>query len=137
MRLVAGVIDEDEPLPPGALEFASNGFVWRDINRELAQLIHDSARELVEVRAGATARVLMFQQGEVTLDLEHDGHSVRGAVSPPALYRVELVSAAAAIVVQTDSTGMFAIDQRVGGPARVVVFAAAGDPVLVTQPIEL
>jgi hypothetical protein len=137
MRLVAEVIDEDEPLPPGALEFASNGFVWRDINSELAQLLHDSARGLVEVRAGATARVLMFQQGEVILDLEHDDHGMRGAVSPPAGYRVELASAAAAVVVQTDSTGMFAIDERLGGTAHVVVFDAAGDPVLVTQPIEL
>jgi hypothetical protein len=62
---------------------------------------------------------------------------MRGGVSPPATYRVELASATAAVVVQTDNAGMFAIDECLGGTARVVVFDAAGDPVLVTQPIEL
>jgi hypothetical protein len=139
IRLVAEVLDEDEPLPRGALEFASNGFVWRDINRDLAQLLHDSARELVEVRTGATARVLIFQQGDVTLDLEHDGAGTRGAVSPPGVYRVELYAAAAAAVLQTDATGMFAFAERLVGTVQVAVSDGAGDtdPVLVTEPIML
>jgi hypothetical protein len=137
IRLVSEVIDEDEPMPAGALEFASNGFIWRDINNELAELLHDSGRELVDIRATATARMLMFQQGEVTLDLEHDDHGIRGAVSPPGTYRVEVCSATAAAVVQTDGAGMFTIDGATAGAVHAAVFDGDGHPVLVTPPMAL
>jgi hypothetical protein len=137
LRLVSEMLDDHEPLPLGAVEFASQAFIWRDVNTELAQLLHDSARELVEVRATATARLLTFQARDVTLDIEHDPDGVRGAVDPPAEYRVQMRNGGRTDEVVTDSAGMFQFDSRIEGSVQFAVLDARGTCVLLTPSILL
>jgi hypothetical protein len=138
IRVLGEVLDEDEPIPAGAVEFASQAFTWRDVNSELAELLHDSLLELVEVRDGAAARMLVFQAGAFTLDVEHDHGALRGAVSPPGSYRIEVQEGSGrrpgwAGAVATDETGMFEILGPVDGVIRIaVVVDGTAHAILVT-----
>lgn len=125
---VGAVFDEDEPLPPGAIEFAAGAFSWRDMEGELAELLHDSLlEEAVALRAEPSTRLLLFRAGDLTLDLEHGPDGLAGSVSPAAIYDVEVHHAASdadqhpKVRVRTDSAGMFRLGREIGGTVRFVV----------------
>ena len=125
--VVGSVLDEDDPLPPGAVEFASGAFACRDMEGELAELLHDCLlEEAVALRAEDSHRLLLFKGGELSLDLEHGPDGVTGAVSPPAAYDVEVRHAAAnpegpLLSVLTNGDGMFRLPGELRGPVRFVV----------------
>lgn len=126
--VVGSVLDEDEPLPLGAVEFAAGAFAWRDMEGELAELLHDSLlEEEVAFRAETSTRLLLFKAGDLTLDLEHGPEGLTGAVAPPAAYDVEVRHAAAdaegqpRLSVLTDSAGMFRLPGEVRGTVRFMV----------------
>lgn len=139
VHLVGLVLEEDEPLPPGAVELAAGALVWRGMEGELAELLHDSAlEEAVVLRDEASVRLVVFQSGDVTLDVEHGARGVAGSVSPPARYRVELQEAgperprSSGAHVATDEAGMFTLPGPVGGSVRFVVREAEGSMALVS-----
>ena len=123
--VVGAVLDEDEPVPTGAVEFAAGAFAWRDVDAELAELLHDSLlEEAVALRADTATRLLVFQAGDLTLDVEHGPGELTGAVSPPASYEVEVRHADSDVEAtggRTDSAGMFRLPGEVRGTVRFVV----------------
>ena len=126
--VVGAIFDEDEPLPPGAIDFAAGTFAWRDVEAELAELLHDSLLEdAVPVRDETPARLLLFAAGDLTLDVEHGPEALTGSVSPPAAYEVEVRHAGSvagepvAVRVRTDGTGMFRLYGEIRGAVRFVV----------------
>jgi hypothetical protein len=125
MRHVVGsVLDEGEPLPQGGIELAAGAFAWRDMESKLAELLHDSLLEdAVVLRDDTAVRLLVFQSGELTLDVEHTPDRLVGALSPAARYHVELqhASGGAGVSVLTDDGGMFALPGPVRGTIRFVV----------------
>jgi hypothetical protein len=137
LRLVAALLDGDEPLPAGAVAFASQAFTWRDVSSELAQLLHDSAEKLALVRAAEPPRLLLFRTGEVTLDVEHERHRLQGAVAPAGTYRVRIqLDGARAWTTATDAGGTFAVDTTIEGSVQLTVTDRAGSTVLVTPWVE-
>ncbi len=133
LRVLGIVLEEDEPLPAEAVAFASEAFVWRDMEVELAELLHDSAREeAVVLRDDVCLRILVLQSGEITLDIEHASNRLSGAVSPAGHYRVEIREAGtdglpAATSILTDEAGMFEVQDEIRGPVRFVVSVPDGD----------
>ena len=126
LAVVGAVLDEDEPLPPGAVEFATGALVWRDVDGELAELLHDSgAEEAVVLRDETVLRLLVFQAGDVTLDVEHGPGRLLGAVSPPGRYRVEVqrsgTAPGEAVSFLTDEAGMFEVERDLRGTVRFVL----------------
>ncbi len=148
MELVALALDEEEgPLPAGAVEFATGAFVWRDMEGDLAALLHDSAlEEAVVLRDETCLRLLVFQAGSITLDVEHARDGLAGAVSPPARYRVEVHHAVphasgpagpAVIGVLADESGMFEVKGPIQGSIRIVVREPDGGVAITTPWITL
>ncbi len=120
--------EEDEPLPPGATDFAVQAFAWRSIDADLAELLHDSDVEgLVAVRDLAVARVFMLRSGGVTLDAEYRADELRGAVAPSGRYSVAAYDGGrgqahpAIFSVSTDEHGFFGVDGEIHGAVRIVV----------------
>jgi hypothetical protein len=128
VRLVGLALDDQEPLPLGAVEFAVGALAWRDMDAELAEVLHDSQlEEAVLLRDTSTLRLLVFQAGDVTLDIEHGADRLVGALSPPARYRVEVHSGGAgeeqapAPATVSDEAGMFELVGAIRGAVRFVV----------------
>ena len=123
LHVVGRVLDEDEPVPPGGIELAAGAFAWRDMESKLAELLHDSLLEEAVLRDDTAVRLLVFQAGDLTLDVEHTPDQLVGALSPAARYHVELQHAAGApgVSVLTDDAGMFAVPGPVRGTIRFVI----------------
>lgn len=144
LRVVGSVLAEDEPLPLWAVDYATGSFVWRDVDGELAELLHDSVlEEAVVLRDENAVRLLVFQAGDITLDIEHGQDRLVGSVSPPGRYRVEVHHGdpdggpAAAPTVLTDDAGMFEVEAEIRGAVRFVVSDPAGQVAILSPWITL
>jgi len=79
--------------PPEVLEAGRLAFGWRDVDAELARLVHDS---LVDSDGAATRaadpgpRLLAFESGDVLVELQVEGRRLVGQVDPPAEVELEL-----------------------------------------------
>ena len=84
------ILNETDPVPADVSEFAKAAFDWRNIDGELASMEFDSSTEDVPsgVRSTATARMISFEAGEWTIDLEH--REDRGAFGAAQLEDAEL-----------------------------------------------
>jgi len=122
---LSAALEEIDPVPTDVSEFAKAAFDWRNIDGELAALEFDSSTEDVPsgVRSTATARMISFEAGEWTIDLEYDEHARRliGQVSPGTKCIVELHFAGGAIGVPSDDLGRFDFDDVLPGPVSLVV----------------
>ena len=133
-------LSQGEPLPPRALEFATGAFAWRDVEGDLAELLHDSVlEEAVVLRDETCLRLLVFQAGDITLDIEQTPKKLNGSLSPPATYRVALHDGTQPAVptVLTDEAGMFELTGGVRGPVRFVVSDPDGQVAIVSPWVTL
>jgi len=138
------VLDKDEPPPPWAAGFAADAFVWRDMDGRLAELLHDSALEdAVMLRGDDAPRLLVFQSGDLTLDVEHGPDQLAGSLLPAGRYRVGIQQGGppsehvASPALLTDDAGMFELDGAVRGPVRFVVTGADGQVAIVSPWVHL
>ena len=144
LRVVGSALEEAEPLPLWAVDYATGAFVWRDIDGELAELLHDSVlEEAVVLRDDNALRLVVFQAGDITLDIEHGPDRLTGAVSPPGRYRVEVHHGGGdggpptAPAVQTDDNGMFELEGEIRGAVRFVVSDPGGHVAILSPWITL
>lgn len=143
LRELGIALEESEPLPPEAVAFATGAFVWRDMEIELAELLHDSAlEEAVVLRDDVCLRILVLQSGDVTLDIEHGSDRLVGAVSPAGRYRVEIREAGpdsppSATSVVTDENGMFELQAEIRGAVRFFVSDDSGEASILSPWITL
>ena len=144
LRALAQALEEDEPLPSWAVEYAHGAFVWRDVDGELAELLHDSVlEEAVVLRDDNAVRLLVFQAGDLTLDIEHLPNQLVGAVSPPRRYRIEVhhggpdVGPLVDPAFFTDDAGMFELEGEIRGAVRFVVSDPDGQVAILSPWITL
>lgn len=143
--LVAAVLrEDDESAPAGAVAFATGALVWRDVDADLAELLHDSVLEESVVLRDDTssARLLVFQARDITLDVEHGDDRLTGSISPPGRYRVAIQRGGEAgsrdvPAFLTDDAGMFEVLEEVRGPARFLVSDPGGQVTIVSTWIRL
>lgn len=124
---------QSDPVPSTVSEFAAALFTWRDIEAELAELTFDSVDEETPagVRSTSTARMLSFEIGKWTIDLEYNlaRGGLMGSVSPVSPFFVELHSGGARFEVELDDIGRFEFDDVKPGPASLVFRSADGEVV--------
>ena len=126
-------LQQSDPVPSTVSEFAAALFIWRDIDAELAELTFDSVDEETPagVRSTSTARMISFEVGKWTIDLEYNPATavLMGSVSPVSLFSVELHSRGALFEMDLDDMGRFEFDDVEGGPASLVFRSADGEMV--------
>jgi hypothetical protein len=130
LSLLRKGLGEADSAPDDVIEFAKAAFSWRDIDAQLAELAYDSSEETtpVGVRSTATARMLSFEAGSWTIDIEYSSVSQRliGQIEPARQVEVELHLAGGTLVTQTDELGRFDFDGVLPGPVSLI-FRTAGN----------
>lgn len=120
-----------DPVPSTVSEFADALFTWRDIDADLAELTFDSVDEStpVGVRSTSTARMISFEVGQWTIDLEYNPATglLMGSVSPESPLTVELHSRGAHFAVDVDDSGHFEFEGVETGPASLVFRLDGGE----------
>jgi hypothetical protein len=91
---LAGVIDEDDPIPTAALDAAMSGFELHRIDEQMAALVDDDeiARPLLFRRASPSAGAMKFVADSLTIEMELDEREdvLIGALVPPLAIDLEL-----------------------------------------------
>ena len=112
-----------DPVPGALLRAAEEAFTWRTIDAELAELVYDSLIDHSQtslVRGPSERRLLSFQAGRLTIDLEvtstNSARGLVGQLDPPGQANVEIRVGAAAIAVDADELGRFLAGPVPAGP---------------------
>ncbi|OLT11020.1 hypothetical protein BJF78_27985 [Pseudonocardia sp. CNS-139] len=102
--------------PPEVLEAAKQSFTWRTIDAELAALTYDSLLDdgPVAVRSGGQARILSFEAGPLTIEVEIDAtpgaRRLLGQLVPATAAELELnVADADPVRGRADELGRFVL----------------------------
>jgi hypothetical protein len=124
-----------EPVPPELVQAAVDAFGWRDIDADLAQLVFDSlasADDAALVRSGPGRRLVTFEAGDLTVDLEVTGsggeRSVMGQIAPPQAAGVDIRRQQGTVTVTADELGRFQAGPLPAGPVSVRVRPAGAPP---------
>ncbi|MFJ9713146.1 hypothetical protein [Streptomyces sp. NPDC101234] len=130
LRRAATVLD---PLPAGLLQLAMDAYVLHDLDARIAELTFDSLVDAIPVRgAEAPPRMLTFQAGGLTVDVEVTGDGLLGQVLPPQSARIEVLGGPAAVQPLTvDGMGRFAGETPPTGPFALRL--RTGEDVIVTE----
>jgi hypothetical protein len=103
---------EADPVPDSVLEAGRAAFLLRRLDAELAELVHDSALDAAGAVRGGGERLLSFEGGDVTVELQVTPRADRLAllgqlvgVDPPVGLVVE--TATGRVEVPVDEAGMF------------------------------
>lgn len=123
-RLRAG-LEEADPVPGDTTEFAKAALGWRDVDAELAEIAFDSTEEeaLSGVRSSTTARMISFEAGRWTIDIEYDESRshLMGQVEPATRIQVEILFAGGAMTTDSDEIGRFDFDDIPKGPMSLTI----------------
>lgn len=118
-------LEESDPVPEDVTGFARAAFGWRDVDAKLAEIAFDSTDEgaLSGVRASTTARMISFEAGRWTIDIEYNESSrqVLGQVDPAGRVRVEIRYAGGSTATDTDEMGRFDFEEIPPGPMSLVI----------------
>jgi hypothetical protein len=141
-RELSRAVAQIDPVPAPLLEAAQGALAWRTIDADLAELVFDSLTDSAEaalVRGRDQARMLTFQAGGRTIDIEVTGSAgsrgLVGQLTPPGPARVEIRQGALARRADADDLGRFTADGLRAGPGSVRCQAAGvpGGPPVVTD----
>ncbi|MEV5955200.1 hypothetical protein AB0M11_15755 [Streptomyces sp. NPDC051987] len=115
LRRAAAVLD---PLPAELLQLAMDAYVLHDLDARVAELTFDSLIDALPVRgAEDPPRMLTFQAGELTVDVEVTADGLLGQLLPPQPAGIEVLDGpAAARPLTVDSMGRFASTTPPVGP---------------------
>jgi hypothetical protein len=120
LATLAELLRRADPPPAAAVEAASASLAWLDPDTALARLI--DAQEHASVR-GAAPRLLTFQVGEVSVDLEvtAEGYRVRlvGQLVPTGPATVSVQHRDGTTDVQADELGRFVVGDVASGLVRL------------------
>ncbi len=114
-----------DPQQPPQVDAAIAAFTFRTIDAELAQVTFDSAAPGAEpaVPSGATARMVTFETGTLTIELEiipQDGTiNLIGQILPPAVVQVDVRQVDLVSTGSTDGLGRFALVLPIPGPFQL------------------
>jgi hypothetical protein len=139
LRALFGELD---PVPPLVVETAKASLGWRRLDADLAELLSDSAlhEEPFALARGseAPARAVTFSSSALTIDIEvhvdDPARTLLGQLSPPAAAGIEVQTTAEEVVSsEADQLGRFRVRLATGGPIRLRVLNADGNPPVETS----
>jgi hypothetical protein len=131
-----------DPVPHELLQAAADAFSWRTIDAELAELVFDSLvdhDEAALVRGPPERRLLSFQSGGLTIDLEvtstRSSRALVGQLVPPQQASIEVRVGASVVATDADELGRFRAGPVPAGPMSLRCSAAPQQPgpVIVTD----
>lgn len=131
LRRAAASLD---PVPPELLRAAADAFSWRTVDAELAELVYDSLLDQAGpslVRGPQDRRLLSFQAGAVTIDLQvtrkGSARDLIGQLAPPQQASIEIRAGSGIVTVDADELGRFRAGSVPAGPMSLRCrLAAAG-----------
>ncbi len=139
LRRTAASLD---PVPPELLQAAADAFTWRTVDAELAELVYDSLADedaMALVRGGPDRRLLTFEAGVLTIDLELTttgaARDLTGQLAPPQRASIEIRAGSGRVTIDTDELGRFRAASVPAGPMslRCSLTAAPGGAAVVTD----
>ncbi|MET8975690.1 hypothetical protein ABZX85_08720 [Streptomyces sp. NPDC004539] len=130
LRQAAAILD---PVPPEVYRTALEAFALVDLDAKIAGLTFDSLTHGIPVRGVTDApRMLTFDTGELTVDVEVTPHGMFGQLMPPQAARIEVLGGArTTVALDADELGRFTSDDPLSGPFALRV--RAGADVVVTE----
>ena len=117
------------PAPETVVSDGRAAWTWRGIDTELelAQLVLDSSLDEAAAVRGAAPRLLVFDGGTLSLEVEVGEDALLGQLLPPATGDVALIAAdGTETTVSTDDVGCFSLPLP-SGPARLRARTTEGD----------
>lgn len=130
LALLREGLNEADPPPGDVDEFARAALAWRDVDATLATMALDTISEgaLEGVRATSTSRMIEFEAGQWTIDIEYDeaAHRLLGHIAPAREVNVEIHFAGNVLHTESDDMGRFDFDGVPTGPMSLV-FRLQGD----------
>ncbi|MFE7956959.1 hypothetical protein ACF1AX_05135 [Streptomyces sp. NPDC014802] len=130
LREAAPAID---PLPPELTAIAVEAYALHDLDARIAELTFDSLTDALPVRgASDVPRMLTFQAGELTVDVEVGAEGLLGQVLPPQQANVEVLTGPhGGPTLTADPLGRFASQAPPTGPFALRL--RTDDHVIVTE----
>ncbi|MFF9127234.1 hypothetical protein ACF09J_28850 [Streptomyces sp. NPDC014889] len=131
LRQAAAILD---PVPRDLRQLAVEAFALRDLDARIAELTFDSLVDAIPVRGATdTPRMLTFQAGELTVDVEVTADGLMGQVLPPQPARIEVLAGPRrpGPALTADELGRFTGDAPPAGPFALRL--RAGADVVVTE----
>ena len=119
---------EAGPPSPAMTAGAEAAFSWRTVDAELAALTYDSvAAEGALVRETTAPRFLVFEGGQLSVELEHTDDGLVGQLLPPVGGEVTLLGPATELAREdVDELGCFRFSGSVSGLVRLSCRTPAG-----------
>jgi hypothetical protein len=109
-----------DPEPPEIAAAAAGAFTWRTVDADLAALAYDSIlddRLLAGVRGGESPRLLTFESGDLTIEVEVTAERrLVGQTVPASPGEVDVRWPAGSSVVEVDGMGRFSAGPVPAGP---------------------
>ncbi len=130
MAMLAEAVAEADAVTERRLSAAKAAFAWRNVDEELAELLHDSALDAgAAVRSGSgdEPRSLSFGSGGLALEVEVDGTVLMGQVLGADLAGATVTlqrTGSADREVEVDPSGFVRFEDVAPGPIRLVASAA-------------
>lgn len=144
LRRIASHLD---PVPPDAVERAIDGFTWRTIGADLAELAFDSLADMdaggALVRGAWEPRSLTFRAGDLSIELEVSGtrgsFSLIGQLVPAQAATLQVRHKAGVVTIEADELGRFSTQQVPAGPLslRCLPGPGAARPTVITDWISI
>ncbi|MEU0243381.1 hypothetical protein ABZ192_03505 [Streptomyces sp. NPDC006235] len=130
LRRAAAVLD---PLPAELQQIAVDAYALHDLDARVAELTFDSLVDALPVRgAGDAPRMLTFQAGEVTVDVEVTAQGLMGQVLPPQPAGIEVLGGPRpGSPLTADDLGRFTAATPPSGPFALRL--RTGEDVVVTE----
>ncbi|MFK4144882.1 hypothetical protein [Streptomyces sp. NPDC004065] len=130
LRQAVAVLD---PVPDGLLHLAVEAYALHDLDARIAELTFDSLLDAIPVRGAVDVpRMLTFQAGELTVDVEVSEDGLMGQVLPPRRTRVEVLRGPQrGPALTTDELGRFSAPEPPAGPFALRLHTEDG--VVVTE----
>ncbi|MEU6477396.1 hypothetical protein ABZ858_10975 [Streptomyces sp. NPDC047017] len=130
LRQAAAVLD---PVPDALRQLAVDAYALHDLDARIAELTFDSLLDAIPVRGAADVpRMLTFQAGELTVDVEVSGDGLLGQVMPPQPARIEVLHGPRpGAPLTADDLGRFTGEAPPAGPFALRL--RAGGRLVVTE----
>ncbi len=130
MAQLAKLAARVDPVPDSVTTAAKGSFAWASAERDLAELVYDSAMEAgaaVGVR-GDGSRHCTFEGSRVTVELEVGNGRLLGQVVPPRAIEIEICRPDQVFAIESDALGRFSVDPVSPGPLSLRCRVGDGTP---------
>ena len=133
LALLQRVAEQVDPVPELSYDLARATFGLRDLDSQLAALMHDSALEagdLVRRGGGADVRLLSYEAGDLSVELQVSAsganRTILGEVVGGRVERIAVQTDGPGVEVQPDELGRFRLADLPAGPFRLRLLMADG-----------